>query len=254
MTTPIEDHGGMLVKREDLYRPDIWPNGKLRGLLPYLEGLRRDGVTTVVNAAATHSNSHLLVALAGREAGLQVVTVVNSDRHHPATEAAAEAGAEVILTRPMHLGPLKVHAGRIAAGIPGSRLLAWGLAEPAVIDAYAEAVAEVPPGLFDVHVVPMGAGGYAAGVWNGLYAARRLEAERVYAVSVMPTAGDWQRITPLLVSPWPRGLTIIPGGKPYPTPWVSDPRYEHVAWPIALEAALRGERALFWNVGLPCAS
>ena len=263
--TPLEEHDGVLVKREDLYDPAL-PSGKLRGLVPYLARLRDDGVVGVVNAGATKSNSHLIVATAAARVGLQVATIVNSDRHHPATLAAREAGAEVILTQPMHLAPLKARAYRVAVtrsryGQTPWQDLPWGLASQAIARHYAEAVRELADGQLvgrdpAIHVVPMGAAGWTVGVYYGvqLYRPRDL----VYAVPVMPTneRNDTRRILALLLrhrdGQLPRGLELHYSTRTEATPWPSDPAYEHVAWPLARHFADRERgfsRVVFWSIG-----
>jgi 1-aminocyclopropane-1-carboxylate deaminase/D-cysteine desulfhydrase-like pyridoxal-dependent ACC family enzyme len=260
--TPLKSYAGVEVKREDLN--PAGPSGKLRGLLPYLTALRESGVRHVVNAGATHSNSHAIVAWAARALGLKATTFVNSSREHAAPAYAARLGASVRYLRPMHLGPLKALA-RVWAEAEGAYMLPWGLSCPEIVRGYAPAVAEVPAEPGTVHVIPLGAGGWAAGVWYGLRAAGR--EEEVTAVSVMPTDRDAEKVCRLLgglcprqgtlsgppdAEPWPElpgNLRIVPTEGPAPTPWASDPRYEHAAWPEAIRSAAEGRRTVFWSIG-----
>lgn len=243
LPTPLEQHDGVTVKRDDLINPYV-SSGKLRGVLPYLQALAHgDGVTTVVNAGASHSNSHAIVAYAGQAAGLIVHTVTNTDRMHPGLIAATEFGATVHLTRPSHLGPLRATAARLADDL-GATLLPWAFLHPAVADCIGQAVREVPPGY--THVVPVGSGAYLNGILAGLAALRR--DDPVIAVASMG------------LRPSTRGRIVVPPGvpftlldarKPVATPWPSDPHYEWPAWPVARSLADLGEEVLFWSVGRP---
>lgn len=249
--TPLQDHGGIWVKREDLFDPDL-PSGKLRGLIPYLTGLRLAGVKRVVNVGATHSNSHAIVAYAGRKVGLDVLTVVNSDQPHPATDHAAALGAEVVYTQPGHLAPLRA-AGRRIAEERDAAILPWGLAGSPIIRRYADAMHEVDEQLetdqLVHHVVPMGAGGVVTGLWMGGWKRHAV----VLAVPVMPTTqrNDERRVTDLTMTiGLPGGLRIVlPPGPGAETPFPSDPAYEHVAWPVATDLHAQGRLVVFWNVG-----
>lgn len=251
--TPLEEWAGVLVKREDLV-DDVVPSGKLRGVLPHLAALKTAGVRTVVNAGATHSNSHVIVAYAASLVGLRAVCVVNTSRPKPSTDAAAAYGAEVRLAGPSHLGPLRARAAAYAARYHRAHLLAWGLAEAGVFSHYAAAVAEVPAAEGTIHIVPMGAGGVAAGIYDGLAAARRLGPERIVAVPVMPLPsgpeGEFRRLGRLPGAPRP-GLEVQASLGVEATPWPSDPRYEWAAWQNALAMAGVFGRVVFYSVGRP---
>jgi 1-aminocyclopropane-1-carboxylate deaminase/D-cysteine desulfhydrase-like pyridoxal-dependent ACC family enzyme len=251
--TPLEEHDGILVKREDRIDPNL-PSGKLRGAIPHLTSLKAAGITTVVNAGATHSNSHAIVAYAAARVGLRAITYVNSNRHHPATEAALLWGAEVELTAPQHLGPLHAKARARADREPYAVALAWGLAEPGILRRYWEAISEIDEGPPTLHIVPLGAGGITAGLYDGLQRHHRAR-ERIIAVPVMPLGShekEAAKIDAIRGGPRP-GITIEASAGQEETPWPSDPRYEHYAWANAQQARDRhpNHRIIFWSIGAP---
>lgn len=271
MNTPLERYGEgqpILVKREDLH-PSGFHSGKLRGVLPYFQKLKEQGVRLVVNAGATHSNSHAIVSYAAKAVGLDAVSFVNTNNieGHPALAAAVLAGnVQIKALRPMHLGPLRAKAEKWAYE-NGGKLLAWGMVDADIVTHYADAVGELPRlRAGTIHVVPFGAGGWAAGVWLGLQRYGRTS-ERVYAVPVMPTAGDGDRLRraigivapgggfglardkspPLpkdiqLIEPW-QGATITE------PPFPCDPKYEWPAWFVAKSTRSEGEAVVFWSIG-----
>lgn len=257
--TPIEmwEDGGTVVavKREDLYDPGF-ANGKLRGVLPWLERNDARHATALVDHSATHSNSHALTAYCGQRLGVPVICYTNTKQQyvdrHPALVAAKLRGADVVGLGTMHLGPLRVNAERRAP--TGSLLVPWAWSTPDIVRDYATAVAEVPKGMYDTHVVPFGGAGWTAGVLLGLLEADRTD-EYVVAAVAMPTnpANDWRRLEDML-PPWALQRAVgrvdvhYPDGR-RPTPWLTDPRFEWPAWHVAVQQAQAGRRVLFWNIG-----
>jgi len=272
--TPLEKHDGIFVKREDLNEYGF-PSGKLRGLIPYMKRLKAQGVKIVVNAGATHSNSHSVVAFAADKVGLVCHTFVNSDRRPPACEFAKNIGATIHTTKPMHLSPLIAAArewtmtanlGR-TANKPVATMLPWGLTCSEIMREYAHAVAELPRYNGEtLHVVPMGAGGWVAGVF---YGALQRSSHTVVAVPAMPTKNDENKLIDLLnlfdcpgkITELPASFWIVnhaPKTKEKP-PFPCDPRYEYPAWEwakwssrkdeIAGTSPARHKRIIFWCIG-----
>ena len=243
--------GRAIWVRDEGRADPVLPNGKLRGVVPYLHALRAAGVVGVVNAGASHSNSHAITARAAALAGLPAATVANVAHLTPQLLLAQRLGAEVILTRPLHLGPLLARARAVAAA-RGWYPLPWGFAAPEVVDGTATTVAEVPDD-WDAYVVAVGSGGYAAALAIG--AARYGRRARVVGVAAMPQANTEARVRALALPDCQDRLAVValPAGcKATPTPFASDPRYEWPAWTIACQLADAGERVLFWSVGTPC--
>jgi 1-aminocyclopropane-1-carboxylate deaminase/D-cysteine desulfhydrase-like pyridoxal-dependent ACC family enzyme len=238
----------LLVREEGLAYPGL-PNGKLRGVVPYVEALRDEyGVTGIVNAGGSRSNSHAIAAYAGRALGLPVVTVVNTHRPTPWTDLAADMGAEVIVSGVTHLGPCRYLARAVAQERRWS-LLPWGFAHPDIVALQAATVANLSDAeaAVDLHVVPVGSGGYAAAIATGLV--RYGLPGRVLGVGVMPKANTEARLRSLASPAASARLDYAPAaGRPLPTPFASDPHYEPLAWPAALAAAAT-QTVLFWCVG-----
>ena len=267
--TPIENTPqGVHVKRED-YIDLIMPNGKLRGVLPYLRDLYDSGVHRIVNVGASHSNSHALVARAvqvlaneGRQMWLRCAT--NTwDLEKPNLAYAQHLGAVIQPFGPAHLGPLKKWAADMARDFD-AQVLPWGLAGPPIIAGISEAVAEVPPGPW-LHVTPFGAGSYTAAVYRGLAAAGRLAhqggQESVVGVAAMglrPSAVVRVRELAGIEGPLGhmalQGLALQEGRMPdraHRPPWPCDSHYEWLAWPVAqdlVNSDLAGD-VLLWSVG-----
>jgi 1-aminocyclopropane-1-carboxylate deaminase/D-cysteine desulfhydrase-like pyridoxal-dependent ACC family enzyme len=238
----------LLVREEGLAYPAL-PNGKLRGVIPYVEQLRDEyGVRGIVNAGGSKSNSHAIAAYAGQALGLPVITVVNTHRPTPYTDLAAQLQAEVIPAGVTHLGPLRYRAKQVAQD-RGYALLPWGFAHPAIVALQAAAVGQLSDAEADVdlHVVPVGSGGYAAAVATGLE--RYGLPGYVLGVGVMPKANTEARLRSLVLPAASARLVYVPATlTAKPTPFLSDPHYEWAAWPHALEAAAT-LRVLFWCVG-----
>jgi threonine dehydratase len=234
------------VKDESQYDPGL-PNGKLRGVIPYLAALRDQGVRGVVNAGASQSNSHAIAAYAGRRVGVGVITCVNTYKPNGYTCRAADLGASVFLHGPGHLGPLRAYA-RHVADTSGYEYIPWGFATAGVVDHTAMAVAEVPDD-FDVYCVSVGSGGYAAALAIGVV--RYDRACFVIGVPAMNRANTADRVRALLTPDTVGRLELVLPVAPVVTPFPSDPRYEHAAWGIACAHADMGARVLFWSVGQP---
>lgn len=257
--------GGRVVyvkHEEDI--SEVIPNGKLRGVLPLMTALHAKRPAGFVNVGASQSNSHVLAAYVGRELGVPVVCVANTDRLTGPMEAAVAMGAEPHLTKPMHLAPLRA-IGRSLADERGLTLLPWAFASGDVVDGISRAVDETTEAEYGAMIVPVGGGGYCAAVYEGV---RRLRLPTlVIGVPTLDGADPARkRVTALLTNPPDERLQIIE--RPTmraATPWPSDPHYEWWAWAAAdAVAATLAKRSiasgfrdsphvLVWSVGRPVA-
>ena len=73
-STPVEQYDGIYVKREDLSTPSPGPSfSKIRGLIPVLERLKKEGYKTIGYTETSVSMAGWGVAWACRELGLKAV-------------------------------------------------------------------------------------------------------------------------------------------------------------------------------------
>lgn len=237
----IERHSGIFVVREDLAAPEL-PSGKLRGVIPWFAKLKADGARGVVNHATSHSNSHAIVSFAAREVGLEAISVVNCTNPTPQTKLAESFGGDVRYWDPMRLNVLRARC--VDHSWPeGFRRLPWALCHWDALKHVSSLVDAVPT--VDYHVVALGGGGYAAALARGL---RRYTHPKLVGVVTSSTiATNRKRIGSL--EPLHKVEVRLPDGGPVETPFPSDPTYEWVAWPTALELAARGHSVCFWSVG-----
>lgn len=180
--SPVEDHDGLLMKREDLYR---YPNGangaKLRAAEALLEMASRAGYRKVVTGAACVSPQHALVASAASRLGMSTThilggTTPDSALRHTSVRLANEAGARFSYLN-VGYNPALVKACRMYADEhPGTYWLHYGIsAPPEASDEELryfhsksfEQVINVPDEVTDI-VLPFGSGNTGAGVLWGL--------------------------------------------------------------------------------------
>ena len=244
-----QNHDGILVVREDLCCDGL-RSGKVRGLLPWFAELKKSGTVGVVNHAVSYSNSHAIVGFSARETGLVAVSYANCKYPTPQTKLAESLGVRMIYAGPKQLGPLRAQAKKHYE--PGFLNLPWTLAHPRPYGYIAELV-----GLLynaghinrnTAHVVPIGGGGYAWAIKNGCRTTFPKWEVRVDGV-VERGRMKYARKQLEYLSPF-HGV-IIHESDPVPTPFPSDPHYEHYAWPVACELRDSGLRVCFWSVGIP---
>jgi 1-aminocyclopropane-1-carboxylate deaminase/D-cysteine desulfhydrase-like pyridoxal-dependent ACC family enzyme len=102
---PVEEHAGVLFKRDDLYRPfDDLPvsGGKIRQCLALvlrrLDEIRRDYDSTIATAASVHSPQAAIVARIAKEFDLRCIIGHGAKRplDHKAMRECADFGAELV--------------------------------------------------------------------------------------------------------------------------------------------------------------
>jgi 1-aminocyclopropane-1-carboxylate deaminase/D-cysteine desulfhydrase-like pyridoxal-dependent ACC family enzyme len=246
--TPVDQvEAGLYVKRDDLYDPVVY-NGKMRGVTPYFEELKRQGHEGVVNAAATFSNAHAIAARAGELAGLKVVTMTNAEsvRGRENLLAAERLGARLVCAGPGHLGPLKARAKTLSK-VTGYPLVPWGFADPLIVARIGQAVVELRS-IYDIHVVPVGSGVYAAAITGGLHE-YDIPGLVVGVTTYRPTEVLDARLRDLIGEDARGRFELHHSFDKTETPWESDEHYEYGAWTSAIGLARQGQRVLFWSVG-----
>jgi hypothetical protein len=92
--TPIEQHGDVYVKRDDLFSVAGVPGGKARTCLALAMLAQRDGCGGLVTAGSRQSPQANIVAAIGRQLGMPVRVHTPSGPVTPELAAAMDAGAE----------------------------------------------------------------------------------------------------------------------------------------------------------------
>lgn len=188
--TPVETHGGYLVKRDDLFEIGGSRGGKVRSCLAYIEA--HGPATGLITAGSRSSPQVNIVATIAKELGLPCRVHVPSGEMTPELVAANDAGATVVQHKPGYNNVIIARA-RADAQETGYLEVPFGMECQEAVDATASQVANLPWGKFSRIVVPVGSGMTLAGILTGLdmYFPRPTEEmPRVLAVAVGADAGE----------------------------------------------------------------
>jgi len=163
--TPIEPHGGHLVKRDDLYAIDGGCGGKVRSCLALAS---RPGVLGLVTAGSRQSPQVNIVAGVARLLGIPCRVHVPAAQGPltPELAAAQAAGAEIIEHRPGHNTVIVARARDDAAAHPGWTEIPFGMECTTAVESTAEQAAGLPHDTPRI-VVPVGSGMSLAGILTG---------------------------------------------------------------------------------------
>lgn len=161
--TPVEEHGGYLVKRDDLFAVGRARGGKARACWALAQG-----ASGLVTASHRVSPQVQIVAEVGRVLGLPVRCHVPTGPMTPELASAEELGAELIRHYPGHNSVICARA-RVDAQELGWREVPFGMECQEAVDWTARQVANLPryPRAMRV-VVAVGSGASLAGVLAGL--------------------------------------------------------------------------------------
>lgn len=172
-STPLSEHAGILLKREDLFERHGVRGGKVRQAMALLAASR--GARGLTGAGGRRSNTAAALAAAGREFGIPV-RFHTADGTWTAEMAHAEKlGATIVRHRPGYLTVCEARAREDAAN------LGWlnGLKYQACVDATAaemvDTVEEMRKAVtwhllpFSRVVVTVGAGVHLAGICKALH-------------------------------------------------------------------------------------
>jgi 1-aminocyclopropane-1-carboxylate deaminase/D-cysteine desulfhydrase-like pyridoxal-dependent ACC family enzyme len=168
--TPVQEHAGILVKRDDLFRYGGSGGGKVRSC--YALATAPPEPAGLVTSAARHSPQAAIVAGVAAELGLPCRV------HHPAAapplteelERAAQLGAELVPIRPGYNSVIVKAAREDAAARPGWREIPFGMECAEAVEQNARQAAQLPrmgDGYRRV-VVPVGSGMSLAGILTGM--------------------------------------------------------------------------------------
>jgi 1-aminocyclopropane-1-carboxylate deaminase/D-cysteine desulfhydrase-like pyridoxal-dependent ACC family enzyme len=209
--TPVEQHDGFLVKRDDLFAFGGSAGGKVRSCLALASAEPRpEGLVT---SAARHSPQAAIVA--GVAAQLGVPCRV----HHPEAagpltpelENAAKLGAVLVPIRPGYNSVIVKAAREDAAARPGWREIPFGMECAEAVEQNARQAAALPRSGYRRVVVPVGSGMSLAGILTG-----------------MARAGNWAPVVGVMVGAdrrykldrwapwdWRTRATLVTAGVPY---------------------------------------
>lgn len=206
--SPVEDHDGLLMKREDLYRHPNGANGaKLRAAEALLESARAAGYQRVITGAACVSPQHALVASAAEQLGMCTTHVLGgttpeSSLRHTSVRMAAEAGASFIHINVGYNPALVARCRQYTLDNPDAYWLHYGISAPpdatddelsAFHSRSADQVVNVPPGVTDI-VLPFGSGNTGAGVLWGLARAGFDGTVRMMEIGPSKRQWLWERL------------------------------------------------------------
>lgn len=198
--TPVEEHGGVLVKREDAWSLGGAAGAKARAIISVAAG--RDGL---ISAGGRISPQLERAALAARALGMPARLHTAAGAMTPELRCARAAGATLLRHHPGRLTVIKARMRADAAERPGWAAVPYGMDHPEYLRQVAEQTANLPAGPYRL-VVPCGSGMTLAGILAGAVP----PGVEVLAVRVggAPTALDrhapgWARRARLVVAPWP---------------------------------------------------
>jgi len=184
--TPVERHGDVWLKRDDLYSYAGRYGGKVRTCQRYGERAVATGAVGLITAGSRHSPQVSIVSAVAAHLGLACRVHVPTGATTPELDAAMSAGAEVCRHKPGYNSVIISRAQRDAAAYPDWLYVPFGMETDVAVEEtshQAEAL-DVP---CERVVVPVGSGMSLCGVLAGLCArqvARHLAPPRVVGVVV----------------------------------------------------------------------
>lgn len=241
--TPIETHGGYLVKRDDMFRVGGSRGGKVRTCLALMT---QPDVAGVVTAGSRHSPQVNIVATIANHLGLPCRVHVPSGDTTPELAAAAAAGAEVIQHSPGYNNVI-IKRARDDASALGWLNIPFGMECAEAVRQTARQtgnLATVTPARI---VVPVGSGMSLAGVLVGL--ADRGDTTPV--VGVVVGAEPTERLDAFAPRGWRDMVTLVEStydyAEHYPAPYLGDLDLDPVYEAKCLPHLQSGD--LLWIVG-----
>jgi 1-aminocyclopropane-1-carboxylate deaminase/D-cysteine desulfhydrase-like pyridoxal-dependent ACC family enzyme len=266
--TPVEERGGLLFKRDDLFRPfetKVLNGGKLRQVITVLRACRRRGVIT---AASIHSPQIPLVAGAAHHLGLRCVAVVGGTSVTTELDMARRLGAEIKRSASGRHRALFAEVARVNSTLD-YYVVPYGVVSPsdpaACFMTQAQQAANLPDEL-DTLVVTCGSGMSTLGILTGLWRFSK-RVNEVVLVTTAPSRSETISNFVRAAEPAARSflgsvkLTYIdlfglPGFRyerrvPYTLCGIHlHPRYEAKAFRHVLQRRdCSSKRTLFWIIG-----
>jgi cysteine synthase len=167
--TPIQEHGGYPVKRDDLFSIGGSRGGKVRTCSVLAERAKAAGAHTLVTAGSRQSPQVNIVATLARQLGMACRIHVPSGKLTPELVAARSAGAELVQHTPGYNTVITSRAAKDGAA-EGHAEIPFGMECPEAVEMTASqvrSIAEMPVKPARI-VIPVGSGMSAAGLLAGL--------------------------------------------------------------------------------------
>jgi len=201
--TPVEEHGGLLVKRDDLFCVGGVRGGKVRSCWQLAKG-----ATGLVTAGSRSSPQVNIVAHIAQELGIPCRVHCPSGALSPEVLAAQGAGAEVLQHKPGY-NTVIVKRAKDDAAAQGWREIPFGMECQEAVNQTRDQVASLPWGEFKRIVIPVGSGMSLSGLLWGL------EEEEVPVLGVVVGADPTTRLDKWAPSDWRDRVTLVASGKDY---------------------------------------
>lgn len=241
--TPVEEHGGVLVKREDAWARGGASGAKARALFTVAEG-----AAGIVTAGARISPQLERAALVAHALGLPARLHTGSGQDTSETSLAAATDAVLLRHRPARLSVIRARyrddADRLAAS--GWACIPFGMEHPTYLAQVADQAARLPRAGIRRIVVPVGSGMTLAAILRGLDAVGHPAPVLGVRVGGNPSptldrhAPGWQRRARLVAS----GQDFADRAENRLGTLALDPHYEAKALPFLAAGDL------LWAVGI----
>lgn len=204
--TPIERHGGYLVKRDDLFTVCGVAGGKARTCWALAQG-ERNGLVTAGSRSSPQVN---IVAHIAQALGIPCRAHIPTGELGPDLLAAQRAGAEIVQHRPGHNSVIVARA-RADAYARDWREIPFGMECEEAVRQTAAQVYNLPAVGIERIVVPVGSGMSLAGILHGL---QYLGAE-VPVLGVVVGADPLRRLDRYAPLFWRQRCTLVPATVEY---------------------------------------
>lgn len=198
--TPVEQRGGIWLKREDAFAPLGFGgiNGsKLRGLVMMMKHRRKDSVA-VVTGASVRSPQHGMTAAVAAHLEMESLHVVGATKprtavQHVQPQIAARFGARFTITGGAYNSVLQPRVSELARVLGGATITYGITPEPFEMLRFHQMGGLQTANLPDVHtlLVPMGSCNSVASILLGLQQARPPRLRRIVLVGIGPDRNRW---------------------------------------------------------------
>ncbi len=205
--TPVEQHGDVWLKRDDLFEIAGVRGGKVRTC--WRLAANAHGLVTAGSRSSPQAN---IVAQLAQFLGVPAEVHTPQGELSPELVAAQAAGATVVQHQAGYNSVIVARA-RAAAAEHGWTEIPFGMECAEAVEATAEQVANVPAEAQRL-VVPVGSGMSLAGILHGLERAGR----QLPVVGVVVGANPTERLDKWAPAGWRQRVVLVPSGSDYSKP------------------------------------
>jgi 1-aminocyclopropane-1-carboxylate deaminase/D-cysteine desulfhydrase-like pyridoxal-dependent ACC family enzyme len=245
--TPVEGHGGHLVKRDDVFTVAGVAGGKVRTCWRLAQRLVEDGAPGLVTAGSRQSPQVNIVAHIAHELGVPCRVFTPAGDPGPEVAEAVAIGAERVIVKPGYNGVL-IKRSRDDAAATGWGYIPFGMETPEAVAMTATQVPNVIAADPARIVVPVGSGMTLAGILQGL----QEHGSTIPVLGVSVGADPTKRLDTYAPLFWPLLTDVVPSGTDYHHPAAAtrlgelelDPIYEAKCLPFLTPDDL------LWVVGI----